>query len=72
MNRPPFMADAASLIARIPDMGDSIHDGAIDLVREQTLEACDKLIARVKTAETSLVHLRRALLADRDPARVRD
>ncbi len=50
MNRPPYTPDAASLIASLPDMGDSIHAACIDLVRHQTVEACDKLIARVKTA----------------------
>jgi hypothetical protein len=61
--------DASAIISRLPDMGNSIHDGAIDLAREQTLEACDKLIARVKTAETSLVHLRKALIVDQELAR---
>jgi hypothetical protein len=39
MNRPPYMPEAASLIARLPDMGSALHDSCIDLVREQTVEA---------------------------------
>jgi hypothetical protein len=61
------MPDAASLIARLPDMADSIHNAAIDLVRHQTVESLDQCVARVKAAEQTLTHLRRALLADGVP-----
>jgi len=72
MNRPPYMPESASLIAHLPDMGSALHDSCIDLVREQTVGAVDALLSRLKAAEHSLVHLRKALVADGDPAHVRD
>lgn len=67
MNRPPYMPDAASLIAHLPDMGSALHDSCIALVREQTVEAVDALLSRLKAAEHSLVHLRKALIAEGVP-----
>ena len=45
-------------------MGSALHDSCIDLVREQTVEAVDALLSRLKAAEHSLVHLRKALIAE--------
>ena len=69
MNRPPYMPDAASLIARLHDMGDSIHAACIDLVRHQSVESLDQCVMRVKAAEQTLTHLRKALIADLELAR---
>ncbi len=69
MNRPPFMPDAATLIARLPDMGEALHSARIELVRHQTVKSLDQCVARVKAAEQTLTHLRRALLADQELAR---
>ena len=53
--------DADAMIARLPDLGKSLHNSAIDLARDCTLARVDEMLARIKGAETSLLHLRRGL-----------
>ena len=66
MNRPPYMPDAASLVARLPDMGEALHNACIALVRHQTVQSLDQCVARIKAAEQTLTHLRKALVADQE------
>jgi hypothetical protein len=54
--------DANSIIKHLPDLGESLHNAAIDLARDCTVERIDAMLARLKGAETSLVHLRRKLM----------
>ena len=65
MNQP----DAAALIARLNDMSDSINIGCIELHRHQSIDKVDALLARVKTAEQTLIHIRKALLHDQEVRR---
>jgi hypothetical protein len=48
----------------LPDMGESLHNAAIDLARDCTTERCDQMLARLKGAETSLMHLRQKLMQE--------
>jgi hypothetical protein len=49
----------------LPDLGQSLNVAAIDLARDCTVERLDLLLARLQGAETALVHLRKALIADK-------
>jgi hypothetical protein len=53
--------DISAMRARLPDLGESLHNAAIDLARDCTVERCDEMLARLKGAETSVAHLRRSL-----------
>jgi hypothetical protein len=53
--------DISAMRKHLPDMGESLHNVAIDLARDCTVERCDEMLARLKGAETSLMHLRLAL-----------
>jgi len=46
------------------DMGECLNTAAVDLARACTLDRVDLMLARIKGAETTLVHLRRALIAE--------
>ena len=54
-----------TMTSNLPDLGESLHNAAIDLSRDCTLDRVDLMLARVKGAETTLVHLRKALIAER-------
>lgn len=54
--------DANSMIKCLPDLGESLHNAAIDLSRDCTLDRVDLMLARIKGAEACLVHLRKALV----------
>ena len=56
-----------SLIARLPDLGESIRNAAVDLSDNCTLEGVDALLSRLQTATTSLVHLRKAMTTEVPP-----
>jgi len=55
---------AESLISHLPDMGESLNTAAVDLHRDCSLEGVDLMLARIKGAKTTMVHLRRALAAE--------
>jgi hypothetical protein len=59
--QPNFEAMRCSL----PDLGESLHNAAIDLSHDCTLERLDQMLARIKSAESNLVHLRKALVTSR-------
>lgn len=60
-----YAPSAETLISHLPDLGESLHTAAIDLERDCSIERCDLMLARLKGAETNLIHLRRALIAER-------
>jgi hypothetical protein len=53
--------DASAMIKHLPDLGQSLQSAAIDLAKDCSLPRIDEMLARLKGAETSLLHLRRAL-----------
>jgi len=55
------LANAESMRARLPNLGESLHTAAIELNRDLTIERIDLMMAWLKGAESSLMHLRRAL-----------
>jgi hypothetical protein len=53
-----------TLIDHLPDLGESLHNAAIELARDCSLERTDMMLSRLQAATTSLVHLRKALAAE--------
>ena len=53
--------DASTIIAHLPDLGESLNSAAIDLAQDCNIESIDAMLARLKGAESSLMHLRRSL-----------
>ena len=56
--------DSGNMIKYLPDLGESLHNAAIDLANDCTLAHVDEMLARLKGAETGLQHLRRSLAAE--------
>jgi len=54
--------DSSAMIKHLPDLGESLNNAAIDLAQDCTVERIDAMLARLKGAETSLIHLRRKLM----------
>jgi hypothetical protein len=59
--------DIDAMRRHLPDIGDSLNTAAINLAVNITVEGIDAFLAKLKGAETSLMHLRRALAADQSP-----
>ncbi len=59
-----YAPSAESLLSHIPEMGESLNSAALDLARDCTLKRVDLMLARIKGAEASLVHLRKLLLQE--------
>ena len=59
-----YQSNADAMRARLPDLGESLHNAAIDRSRDCTLERIDQLLSRLKGAETSLLHLCRAVIEE--------
>ena len=59
-----FTPDIDAMRHNLPDLGESLHTAAVDLARDCSLERVDLMLARIKGAETSLVHLRKALISE--------
>ena len=54
--------DAAAMRAVLPDLGESLNTAAQELARDvESLDKIDKFLAKLKGAETALMHLRRDL-----------
>ena len=60
--------DTSTMIKNLPSLGESLHNTACDLARDCTLPRIDEMLQRIKGAEASLLHLRRAL-AEQQPMR---
>jgi len=58
-------APAPFLIGHLIDMGEALNTACQDLARDCTLPRIDEMLHRIKGAETSLLHLRRALAEQR-------
>jgi hypothetical protein len=62
-----YQANADAIRARLPDLGESLRNAAIDLACDCTLARVDEMLASIKGAETLLLHLRRGLAAEMVP-----
>ena len=60
------------LISHLIDMGDALNAACLDLARDPTPEHCDQLVMKMQGAQQGVRQFRQALLADGDPANVRD
>jgi len=60
-----YQPDISVMRKNLPDMCESLHNATIDLSRDCSLDRVDLMLAKVKGAETSLVHLRRALIVEK-------
>jgi len=56
-----YQSNSDLIRSSLPDLGESLHAAAVDLARDCSLEHVDKMLSRLKGAETSLLHLRRSL-----------
>jgi hypothetical protein len=61
-----YAPSAASMQENLPAMGDSLSATCLDLSRDCSLDRLDQLAARLKAAQTSLIHLRKALVQECD------
>ena len=59
-----FAPDIDAMRHSLPDLGESLLTAAVDLAHDCTLDRVDLMLARIKGAETTLVHLRKALMAE--------
>jgi len=60
-----YQPDLDSLRNSLPDLGESLNSTAHELARDLNLERLDQLLARLNSAQSSLQHLRKALIAER-------
>lgn len=60
-----YQPSIGSMTSHLPTMGESLDEACRALADDCTLERVDLMLARVKSAETNLVHLRKALIAER-------
>lgn len=67
MNRSPYMPDAASLIARLPDMGAALDAALCELGKDMTVDRIDQALMKLKGAEHSLVAMRRVKIEEARP-----
>jgi Arc/MetJ-type ribon-helix-helix transcriptional regulator len=56
-----YQSNSDLIRSSLPDLGESLPAAAVDLARDCTLERVDKMLSRLRGAETSLLHLRRSL-----------
>lgn len=62
-----YQSNSDLIRSSLPDLGESLHAAAVDLARDCTVERIDRMLARLRGAETSLLHLRRGLAAEMVP-----
>ena len=60
-----FAPDIDAMRCSLPDVGESLNTAALELARDLNLERLDQMLARLKSAESNLVHLRKAMIAER-------
>ena len=65
-------ASTPFLIGNLVDAGDSLAAAFANLAKSPTVNGCDILLSRLQGAQQGVRQFRRALLADVDPANVRD
>ena len=61
-----YQPTAADLIPLLPDMGESLRIGCIELARAQSVDMVDALTPKVKTLDQMLIRLRTALIHDEE------
>ena len=59
-----YQSNSDLIRSSLPDLGESLNNAAIDLAKDCTIPRIDEMLARIKGAETSLLHLRRGLAAE--------
>ena len=62
-----YRPDADAMRLRLPDLGESLHNAAVELGRDLTPDRCDQFAARLQTALDFTRHLRRALVEGGSP-----
>jgi hypothetical protein len=61
-----YAPSLGSLISHLPDLGESLHTAAVNLAHDCSLARVDLMLAQLETGKQSLVHLRKALVADQE------
>jgi hypothetical protein len=64
-----YQPDLGDIKRRLPDMGESLHNAAVDLGKNLSLDRCDEMLDRLRGAEHSVRHLRRVLAETMDEER---
>jgi hypothetical protein len=54
-----------TMTSNLADIGSSLDTACCELARELSLDKLDRLAARLNSAQTSLQHLRKAMIAER-------
>jgi hypothetical protein len=62
-----YQPDLDAMRTHLPALGESLNNAAIDLAKDCTIPRIDEMLARLKGASTSLLHLRRGLAAEMVP-----
>lgn len=65
MRRQLYAPSAESLRSNLSDMGASLEQSCCELSRNCVLDRLDRLPAQFNSAQTTLQHLRRALISER-------
>lgn len=65
LQRMLYAPSAESIRGNLPSMADALQTACLELSRDCSIARCDELSARLKAAQTSLQHLRRALISER-------
>jgi hypothetical protein len=60
-----YAPSTGTMQKNLPDIGQSLDAGFCELSRELSLDRLDRLTAQLNSAQTNLVHLRKALVAER-------
>lgn len=60
-----YQPTVGTMTSNLPDLGESLRNAAIDLARACTVERVDRMVARLRAAEASMGHLRKAIIAER-------
>ncbi|MCF6225766.1 MAG: hypothetical protein L3J22_05605 [Xanthomonadales bacterium] len=59
-----YQPDVEAMRNSLPGLGESLHNAASELASDFTLARIDSMVSRLKSAQTNLVHLRKALVQE--------
>jgi hypothetical protein len=59
-----YRSNLDTIGASLPDIGSSLDTACCELSRDLSLDKLDRLAARLNAAQTSLQHLRKAMIAE--------
>jgi hypothetical protein len=60
-----YRPDISVMTKNLPSMADSLSAACNALASDCSVERCDELTNRLKAAQTSLTHLRKALISEK-------